>query len=457
VTPGPAPRRILLNYVYYSPVGHAVEALQLAKGLHAANPGSEVAVALSDATAWELTWGCPWIGATYRVPLRDPEPGRLSVPDMPREWDYIMDNNLLRVEFEQPGLLGRPDGQYPPMGWEEAAILGYLDRCAATLAARRGRGVLSPVIGLPEGLRYARSPLRLRVPAPSRALAARYTGSGQGPRICLLPAGSGPAAFYPDAASWTAIIAALRARFDGARLYLTGATRPGRHPDLTSTTGGGGLLDDILAASPQVTDCRDLGLWNQVALIEACDLLVSPHTGFAFLAPCVGTPWLAISGGNWPEYFYNEVPFYSSLPDSPGYPYVGGYDYDYAGPPLPEVRPGALRARIPDILDGAAFLLDPATTYAAAVDRFLVNLRRSRVRRDLIPLPPPASALWRGHVLTARPRHGRTRAASCPAAASSHAPAAGRTPGSRRGPALPSCSAGWTAAAASPRPRRPAR
>ena len=397
MTPEPAPPRILLNYLYYSPVGHAIEALQLAKGLHAANPGSEVHVALSDATAWELTSGCPWIAATYRVPLRDLAPGRLSVPDMPREWDYIVENNLLRVEFEHPAVLGRPDGQYPPMGWEEAAILGYLHRCAATLTARRGHGVLSPAIRLPDGLRYARSPLRLQVPVASRTLAARYTSRGQGPRICVLPAGSGPAAFYPDTASWTAIIAALRARFDGAQLYLTGATRPGRHPGLTSTTGGGALLDGILVASPEVTDCRDIGLWNQVALIEACDLLVSPHSGFAFLAPCVGTPWLAISGGNWPEYFYNEVPFYSSLPDNPEYPYVGRYDYDYAGPPLPEVRREALLARIPDILDGAAFLLDPATTYAAAVDRFRANLRRSRVRRDLIPLPPAPQPLRHGH------------------------------------------------------------
>ena len=67
-------------------------------------------VALSDATAWELTSGCPWIAATYHVPLHRQVAGRLPVPDMPREWDYIVEDNLLPVEFEQPGLLGRPDG-----------------------------------------------------------------------------------------------------------------------------------------------------------------------------------------------------------------------------------------------------------------------------------------------------------------------------------------------------------
>jgi hypothetical protein len=37
-------------------------------------------------------------------------------------------------------------------------------------------------------------------------------------------------------------------------------------------------------------------MWNQLALIEQCDVFCSPHTGFAFLAQFVGTPWLTIAG-----------------------------------------------------------------------------------------------------------------------------------------------------------------
>ena len=133
-------------------------------------------------------------------------------------------------------------------------------------------------------------------------------------------------------------------------------------------------------------DCYDIGLWHQVALLETCDLLVSPHSGFSFLASCVGTPWLTISGGNWPESFFNGVPFYSVLPDNPEYPYVGAYDYDYDGPTIPDMRHERLLARIPDLLAGAAFLLDAATTYEAALARHRANIARARIRHDRMPV-----------------------------------------------------------------------
>jgi hypothetical protein len=132
-------------------------------------------------------------------------------------------------------------------------------------------------------------------------------------------------------------------------------------------------------------DCFDIGLWNQVALLEVCDLVVSPHSGFSFLAMCVGTPWLTISGGNWPEYFFNGVPFYSVLPDNPDYPYVGAYEYDYDGPTIPDMEHERLVARFPDLLDGAAFLLDPATTYEDAIRRHRANVARARIRHDRMP------------------------------------------------------------------------
>jgi hypothetical protein len=73
---------ILLNHVYYSPVGHVVEAIRYARGLRDANPGSEVHVALSDGAPWELCAGAPWITAVYRIPVADPGSCDLSVPEM---------------------------------------------------------------------------------------------------------------------------------------------------------------------------------------------------------------------------------------------------------------------------------------------------------------------------------------------------------------------------------------
>ena len=57
----------------------------------------------------------------------------------------------------------------------------------------------------------------------------------------------------------------------------------------------------------------DIGLWNQLALIKKCDLHISPHSGFSFLAPRVLTPWLEISGGFHTRYLWNMIPFYCSV------------------------------------------------------------------------------------------------------------------------------------------------
>jgi ADP-heptose:LPS heptosyltransferase len=188
---------------------------------------------------------------------------------------------------------------------------------------------------------------------------------------------------YPAADTWIVILRALRERFGAARVYLTGSRTSNRKQTTTRAYSDGDLAR-IIACDDQIIDCYDIGLWNQVALLERCDLLLSPHTGFAFLASCVGTPWLALSGGNWPEYFFNDVPFYSVLPDNPDYPYVGAIDGDQDGPRIPCMQREKLRRAIPEILDGAAFLLAAGCTFAQAQRRHQENIARSNVRRDRI-------------------------------------------------------------------------
>jgi len=203
---------------------------------------------------------------------------------MPREWDYIVDNNLMALEDENSDLLVRP-GEHEPSarGWEEEATIAYYARTDSELTARRGRGVLFPDMALPRGLGYdPGAHATLEVPGESRSFAARYAHDG--PKICILPAGSGPAAQYPGAGSWAAIIGALRGRFPSARFYLTGTRGSGRHRHLTTTRFHEGLL-----------------------------------------------------------------------------------------------------ARVPDLLAGAAFLLDPATTYQDALARHQANIARARICHERMP------------------------------------------------------------------------
>lgn len=180
--------RILVNHVYYSPVGHVVEAIRYARGFHDANPGSEVHVALSEGAPWELCAGAPWIARVYRIPVADAGSCDLSVPEMPHEWDYIVDNNLMALEDEHSDLLVRPDKyESPPRGWEEEATIAYYARTDAELTARKGRGVLFPDMTLPPELGYdPGAHATLEVPTESRSFAARYAHDG--PMICILPA-----------------------------------------------------------------------------------------------------------------------------------------------------------------------------------------------------------------------------------------------------------------------------
>ena len=59
--------RVLVNFFYAQPVGHAVEALHYAHGHHAADPARELSVALNAATATELADLCPFVAHAYAV------------------------------------------------------------------------------------------------------------------------------------------------------------------------------------------------------------------------------------------------------------------------------------------------------------------------------------------------------------------------------------------------------
>ena len=136
----------------------------------------------------------------------------------------------------------------------------------------------------------------------------------------------------------------------------------------------------MLRGVPHAVDCYDIGLWRQPALVARCGVFLSPHTGFGFAASCVGTPWLTISGGNWPEAFWNGVPFYSVLPDDPHFPYRGRRGSMYgSGPRTRSMWEPALARKIPEMIEGAHLLLDPAFMFEAALARYRDNLLRANV------------------------------------------------------------------------------
>ena len=297
---------LLVNFFYAHPVGHVIEALHYAVGHHAADPDRPVALALNAASPTELAGFCPAVSAAYPVehPLLEAcpdSPDRLGA--LAGEWGWVCDD-FRRHQQVQTNL-------FPGLG-------DYYAACDQLLRPRRGRTVVGDIAAgyLPD------QPVRLELTGPARDAARRQLSGGR-PRLALLPAGSSERWLYPSIDSWLLVLDALHAAMPDLEVVLIGRSA---HGERTATS-----LDDsdharLLAHPTGPIDGFDRDLAEQLALVEACDVFLSPHSGFGMAALAVETPWLTLSGGRWFEYFFNHVPFRSVLPDPDRWPSFTQFD-----------------------------------------------------------------------------------------------------------------------------------
>lgn len=373
-------RRLLLNWVYYLPAGHVVEALQHAHGYHVANPEVEISLLLNaDAgAALRLTEGCPWLAGEYAVSVTELAAQGQETPSLravPQSWDYIV---------HDPRVL---PGKMVP-GWDEEELMAAQPVIQAYLEATIWSGA-SPgfearwntegLLAIDTPLPFQpNAPLRLAVPAEARSFAERYRHDG--PAIAILPVSTAGLAQSPTPAAWTQVCAAFAEAFPGVPLYITGITYVNDEGQRVGFDFGPEDAERIAAQVPGVEACFDIGMWNQLALIERCDLFCSPHTGFAFLAPYVGTPWLTISGCPWPEYHFNAMPFYSALPECPNYPASAHKESECMRRWFENRQPdcmsdAAIERRMPDIVAGARLLLEKRLGFKEACRLHMDKLR----------------------------------------------------------------------------------
>jgi hypothetical protein len=354
---------VLVNFWYAHPIGHAIEALHFCLGYHIAKPARHIGVVLNAATPVELANLCDFVGGAYPVAYSfgavDDEPPHLE--RIPVSWDWVVDDAR----------------RYEPR--QCAAFPGfarYYDEADAYFKPRLGKGAAGW-----EPPSYApHRQLRLALPEHARHRAAELVRGTV--RIALMPAGSGPRRVYPSRGSWDLILSALAGIFPEATVALMGKATL---DDRTRTTFGRDERQHLARSSDRVVDCFELDLITQLAVVEACDVFVSPHTGFGMAALAVGTPWLTISGGQWPEYFYNRVPFRSVLPDPDRYPCYTGLDgplpilendIDGEGPRTPSMTHARVKEDIDRIVAAAAQLVRGRLTYEAALSEHFDNLMR---------------------------------------------------------------------------------
>ncbi|CAM3402437.1 hypothetical protein KIPE111705_06750 [Kibdelosporangium persicum] len=347
--------RVLVNFFYCQPVGHAIEALYYANGHHAANPDSEFAVVLNAATAVELTDFCPFITAKYTVD--HPLFGHCAdsarrIAHLPREWDWVIDESRRYQDYQLEMFPGLRD---------------YYTATDQHLIARQGRTVVSS----PKAGYVPRQQLRLELPAPRQEPRHRT--------ITIMPGGSSEPALYPSPDSWLLIMDALTEAYPDAKLVLVGKLVKN---DRTSTALTEQDLHRLLGHRSGPVNCFDKSLAEQLAAVEASDVFLSPHTGFGMAALAVGTPWLTLSGGRWFEFFFNGVPFRSIIPDVDRYPSYAVFGElpmmaDQDGPRTPSMS----RARIVDDLDrivtAAGELRDGTVSYEQALRDYFPALLKT--------------------------------------------------------------------------------
>jgi hypothetical protein len=120
----------------------------------------------------------------------------------------------------------------------------------------------------------------------------------------------------------------------------------------------------------------DRPLLDQLALVSRCDVLVSPHSGFAMAGLAVGTPWLAISGNRWPEYYFNGVPFYSVVPDLDRFPAFEtlapeSVPVEDDGPRSPSMCQRRIEQDLDEIVEGAARLVEHRWSFEEAMAHYV--------------------------------------------------------------------------------------
>lgn len=351
-------QRLLINWVYYHPIGHAIEAYRVAQAFRNSNPDLEIAVALNARTALELAPCVPAVDTVYAIDVDDvasPEGAQKAIAAVPRDWEYV---------YSDPR-------QGTPMGSDA------LDLIAQAFRSFLRAGLINDGWEIPDGYPSQHlTPLALDLPQEAKEFAQHFVSPAATARVSLLLSAGSDANRTPPLTFWHALIRHLMTEFTGAEIVLLGAFKPGR-----SVTQGidRGAIDDLIHEFPTVCNAFDVGLLNQLAIAQRCNLHISPHTGMSFAIQSVGVPWLALAGGEIHEAVLNGVPFVSVYTDCPRYPCGPWFD-PVKNAMLPECqerrgeeRPflcmtgERLTARLPDILRAARLLIEDRLSYQECV------------------------------------------------------------------------------------------
>jgi hypothetical protein len=359
---------LLINGLYYPAIGHTIEVLKLTNAFRTSDPELHISLLLHARSGVELVPCVPVVDRLYTIDLSMSMRGSVQfvLDQIPRDWDYLL----------TPGWVSKSTG------WK------LLDECHEQIDSWLRGKVTNHSGGLwiPD---LPAIPLRLQLPEAARSFASQFLTSRASPRITLLPA-AGSWMRSPTERFWAQFLDAFFDAHPTGNVVLLGSTDRSR-----SYTQAYDLhkAERLVRNNPHVHNGFNLGLLNQLAIAERCDLHVSPHSGFSFAVQCVGTPWLALSGMKWPESL-NHVPFYAVYPDCPLYPCQDRVPRDcrsrmQALTLTPCMEEDALVKKLPEVMRGVQVLLNQelSTTQLTLRHHAAIKRRQNVVDKGLEPFP----------------------------------------------------------------------
>lgn len=349
--------RIVVPSIYTGAFGHVVEAIEVANNYKTANPETSVSVILCKSPSSTLTRYCPWIDNAFQVDVDGD--AHQQIREIPSNWDYVVYPDRLL---------------YSPEQWHSPRLLEVnrqiQKHLIATVGAQSENGKLISGKSLPFQ-KY--SPIKMALPQSTVDWAARQRGRSSHPVISLLLNGSSPFSAFPSLHTWRRLLTKVTNEFPQVEFMLTGVSQTSRF-GFTSANFRNRSVRALSRAVPQIKWCMDVGLEKQLAIIADSDIFMAPHTGFSFIAPALGTPWLALSGGTWGDCTVGNTPFHFSVPACDRYPCYGDRKTlcklkDRLHIPVPCVN-GLLEDRYMDIVRGIHQLLDPHFDLKASFDAY---------------------------------------------------------------------------------------
>jgi len=296
---------LLILWPYYYAVGHYIELLQLIADYKSANSNMKIFAIVNDKGPFNILEYSDITEDVYPINVMEIAENNLSQLDsLPNRFDFVIYpqqfkyKNFLSQELDAcfKNLIGHFKGKIWSGYSDDSQIKIYLNK-------------------------HDYSPFSLNLPTfKLDEYKNKYSGH---PIFSIILKGASLESFYPTLNFWSKLCKVILKVYPNAIFLITGISKVHTQND-RDLNKFSDVLDNFIKQIPNAFNCYDVGLENQMAIIAMSNVFIAPHTGFAFLAPCLGTPWLALSGGEWAEQMPAQVPFYSVLPRCNKYPCNGG-------------------------------------------------------------------------------------------------------------------------------------